>query len=102
MHFNNAAELLLSQHSHRLEEVQLLLESISKLEKSLKKYHKTFFLDHAQEQYRFPAHFNQVIIRVILARLKLGDRPTQKELKELWQWAPAGHRLVPIYVGVTS
>ncbi len=75
------AELLLSHHAHRLEAVQPLLESISKLEKTLKNYHKTFFLDHAQEQYRFPAHFNQVIIRVILARLGLGDRPTQKELK---------------------
>ena len=94
MHFNNAAELLLSHHAHRLQEVQPLLESISKLEKTLKKYHKTFFLDHAQEQYRFPAHFNQVIIRVILARLGLGDRPTQKELQELWQWVPPGLQLV--------
>lgn len=97
IHFSNAAELLLSYHAHRLKEVQPLLENISQLEKTLKKYHKTFFLDHAQEQYRFPAHFNQVIIRVILARLGLGDRPTQNELIELWQWTPQGHRLVPIY-----
>lgn len=97
MHFNNAAELLLNHHAHRLTEVQPLLENISQLEKTLKKYHKTFFLDHAQEQYRFPAHFNQVIIRLILARLGLGDRPPQKELKELWQWTPQGHKLVPIY-----
>ena len=96
MHFNNAAELLLRHHAHRLGEVRSLLESIAKLEKTLKKYHKTFFLDHAQEQYRFPAHFNQVIIRVILARLGLGDRPSQKALKELWQWVPKGHRFVPI------
>lgn len=109
-HFNNAAELLLSCHAHRLNEVQPLLENISKLEKRLKKYHKTFFLDHAQEQYRFPVHFNQVIVRVILARLGLGDspqerlrhRPTQKELKELWQWVPKGHSLVPIYAEATS
>lgn len=96
MHFNNAAELLLSHHAHRLAEVRSLLEDIAKLEKTLKKYHKTFFLDHAQEQYRFPAHFNQVIIRVILARLGLGDRPSQKALKELWQWVPQGHKFVPI------
>ena len=97
MHFSNAAELLLSHHAHRLQEVQPLLENISKLEKTLKKYHRSFFLDHAQEQHRFPPHFNQMIIQVILARLGLGDRPNPKALKELWQWTPQGHALVPIY-----
>lgn len=94
MHFNNAAELLLSYHAHRLDEVQPLLESISKLEKTLKKYHQAFFLDHAQEQHRFPPHFNQVVIQVILARLGVGDRPNPKALKDLWQWTPQGHTLV--------
>jgi hypothetical protein len=96
-HFNNAAELLLALHSHRLEEVKELLEKISALEKSLQKYHKTFFLDHAQEQYRFPAHFNSVLIRLILARLGLGPQPSSSELQELWQWVPAGCERVPIF-----
>jgi hypothetical protein len=97
MHFNNAAELLLTQHYHRLGEVPELLEQISWLEKSLQRYHKTFFLDHAQEQYRFPQHFNAVIMRLILARLGLGKQPISGELQELWQWVPAGCRLVPIF-----
>jgi hypothetical protein len=97
MHFNNAAELLLTKHSHRLGEVQGLLERISTLEKSLHKYHKTFFLDHAQEQYRFPPHFNSVLIRLILARLGMGLQPDTVELQELWQWLPSGHQLVPIF-----
>jgi hypothetical protein len=97
MHFNNAAELLLAQHQHRLGEIQGLLERISVLEKSLQKYHKTFFLDHAQEQYRFPPQFNSVLIRLILARLKLGVSPDRVELQELWQWVPTGSNLVPIF-----
>jgi hypothetical protein len=97
MHFNNAAELLLTKHSHRLGEVQELLKRISALEKSLQKYHKTFFLDHAQEQYRFPSHFNSVLIRFILARLDLGIQPSRSELQELWQWVPTGYQLVPIF-----
>jgi hypothetical protein len=97
MHFNNAAELLLTQHQHRLGEIQGLLERISVLEKSLQKYHKTFFLDHAQEQYRFPPQFNSVLIRLILARLKLGVSPDRVELQELWQWVPTGSNLVPIF-----
>jgi hypothetical protein len=97
MHFNNAAELLLTQHPHRLGEVKNFLKQIVALEKSLQKYHKTFFLDHAQEQYRFPPHFNSVIIRLILARLGLGSPPNQAELQELWQWVPTGCQLVPIY-----
>jgi hypothetical protein len=97
MHFNNAAELLLTKHHHRLGEVKGLLERISALEKSLQKYHKTFFLDHAQEQYRFPSHFNSVLIRFILARLDLGIQPSRSELQELWQWVPTGYQLVPIF-----
>jgi hypothetical protein len=96
MHFNNAAELLLTHHHHRLPEVPGLLAKIAILEKNLQKYHKTFFLDHAQEQYRFPPHFNSVIIRLILARLGLGKQPAQTELQELWQWVPSGYHLVPI------
>lgn len=101
MHFNNAAELLLVRHRDRLGEVKTFLEQISQLEGSLKTYYKTFFLDHAQEQYRFPRHFNQVIIRVILARLGLGQQPASKELKELWQWVPEGCSLVPIFDAAT-
>ncbi|PSB57154.1 hypothetical protein C7B77_09405 [Chamaesiphon polymorphus CCALA 037] len=97
MHFNNAAELLLAKYPHRLCEVPELLERISVLEKSLKKYHKTFFLDHTQEQYRFPPHFNSVLIRFILARLGLGIQPDRSELQELWQWVPNGYHLVPIF-----
>jgi hypothetical protein len=97
MHFNNAAELLLAKYPHRLDEVKELLERISALEKSLRKYHKTFFLDHTQEQYRFPPHFNSVSIRFILARLGLGVQPDRSELQELWQWVPNGYQLVPIF-----
>jgi hypothetical protein len=97
MHFNNAAVLLLTQHRHRLNEVNEFLVKISALEQNLKKYHKTFFLDHAQEQYRFPQHFNSVLIRLILARLGLGKQPNRVELQELWQWVPTGSRFVPIF-----
>jgi hypothetical protein len=97
MHFNNAAELLLNHHRHRFGEVRELLKQISALEKSLQQYHKTFFLDHAQEQYRFPPHFNSVLIRLILARLGLGISPDSRELQELWQWVPTGQQLVPIF-----
>ena len=96
MHFNNAAEVLLACHRHRFSEVKGFLEKISRLESSLKTYYKTFFLDHAQEQHRFPQPFNQVISRVILARLGLGQRPSAAELKHLWQWVPEGYSLVPI------
>jgi hypothetical protein len=96
MHFSNAAELLLANHTDRLNEVAPLLQQISALENRLGKYYKTFFLDHAQEQFRFPPHFNSVIIRVILARLGLGLPPQQSALKELWQWVPQGCQLVPI------
>ncbi|MEL6814330.1 MAG: hypothetical protein AAFP03_05890 [Cyanobacteria bacterium J06598_3] len=96
MHFSNAAELLLCHHTHRFAEIPMLLEKISQLEKSLTTYHKTFFLDHAQEKHRFPSEFNQVIIQVILARLGLGDRPHQSVIRALWQWVPEGCTLVPV------
>ena len=98
VHFNNAAEVLMARHAHRFGDVSLLLNDISKLEKSLKKYHNTFFLDHAQEKHRFPPCFNQVIIQLILARLQLGSRPEQDELRMLWQWVPKHHKLVPAYI----
>lgn len=101
MHFNNAAEVLLTGHRHRLTEVKRLLEQISQLESRLKTYYKTFFLDHAQEQHRFPPQFNQVISRVILARLGLGQRPTSPELRQLWEWVPEGYGLVPIVATAT-
>jgi hypothetical protein len=96
LHFNNAAQLLLSQHAHRLGEVAALLEQISALETRLKCYYNTFFLDHAQEQYRFPPQFNAVLMRLILAHLGLGHRPSVSELQDLWQWAPQEYRIVPI------
>jgi hypothetical protein len=96
MHFNNAAVLLLADHADRLDQVESLLQQISALEQRLGKYYKTFLLDHAQEQFRFPPHFNAVIIRVILARLGLGPQPTQSALQELWQWVPSGCQWVPI------
>jgi hypothetical protein len=86
MHFRNAAQVLLQEHSHRLWEMEPLLQDIANLEKSLGKYYNTFFLDHAQEQFRFPSHFAQVIIQVILAQFGLGDRPSAKTLQSLWQW----------------
>jgi hypothetical protein len=88
MHFSNAAELLLFYHADRLGEVKELLHAISELEGQLGTYYKSFFLDHAQETFRFPPHFNQVIIQVILARLGLGQPPKQSELQTLWQWVP--------------
>jgi hypothetical protein len=89
MHFNNAAELLLFYHADRLDEVPAFLHAISELESQLGTYYKSFFLDHAQEIDRFPPNFNAVIIRLILARLGLGQPPKQNELQELWQWIPS-------------
>jgi hypothetical protein len=90
MHFNNAAELLLNQHDRRLGEVGELLAEIAALEQSLETYHQSFFLDHAQEKYRFPPEFNPVLIRLILSRLGLGPQPHQWELQALWQGVPHG------------
>lgn len=86
MHFRNAAQVLWQKHSHRLWEMEPLLQDIANLEKSLGKYYNTFFLDHAQERFRFPSHFDQVIIQVILAQFGLGDRPSAKTLQSLWKW----------------
>lgn len=97
-HFNNAAELLLLHHSHRLREVPHLLRQIVALEHSLGKYHKAFFLDHAQEQHRFPPNFNQLISQVVLARLGLERSPKQSDLRQLWQWTPEGQTLTPVSV----
>ena len=95
IHFSNAAEVLLSCHAHRLSEVPKLLSDICKLESSLSTYHRTFFLDHAQEKHRFPPCFNSVITQVVLARLGLASQPKQQTVRALWQWTPDGHRLVP-------
>ncbi len=97
MHFNNAAVLLLNQYRDRFDEVPNLLMQIGCLETHLKKYHKTFFLDHAQEQYRFPPCFNAVLTRLILARLGLGERPDRSELLNLWRWVPDDCRIMPIF-----
>ena len=55
MHFNNAAELLLSLHSHRLGEVKRFLEKISTLENRLKTYYKTFFWIMRKNSIGFPS-----------------------------------------------
>ena len=85
LHFSQAAELILDLHSDRLDEIEALLQDISNLEHSLGTYYKTFFLDHAQEQFRFPPHFNTVIIQVVLARLGRASYPDASLLKSLWQ-----------------
>jgi hypothetical protein len=88
MHFNNAATLVLHYYTDRLDQVEPLLRQISTLEHNLGTYYKSFFLDHAQEQFRFPPQFNDVIIQVILARLGLAAYPDRQELQQLWQWQP--------------
>ncbi|MEB3292031.1 MAG: hypothetical protein VKJ24_02610 [Synechococcales bacterium] len=95
-HFNNAAEILLTHHTDRLSQVEPLLHTIATLETHLGKYYKTFLLDHAQEQFRFPPQFNRVIIQVVLARLGLAQHPSQTTLRQLWQWTPPGHTWTPI------
>ena len=104
-HFNNAAELLLANHPQRLGEVPELLAQIANLEQNLPKYYQTFFLDRAQERYRFPPHFNSAMMQLILERLGLSapakDRAQRLaqglKLQELWQWVPTGYHLVPIF-----
>lgn len=91
MHFSNAAEIILNCHGDRLDQIEPLLQEISNLENSLGKYYKSFFLDHAQEQFRFPPNFNAAIIQIVLARLGLAKFPSSRVLKELWQWIPAGY-----------
>jgi len=95
-HFSNAAEIILTNHVHRLSEVSELLKEMVVLEKTLGTYHQSFFLDHAQEQHRFPSNFNQLITQVVLARLGLDSFPSQEELKQLWQWTPEGLSLTPV------
>jgi hypothetical protein len=80
--------LILTHHGDRLDQVAPLLQEISNLEDRLGKYYKSFFLDHAQEQFRFPRNFNAVIIQVILARLGLARYPDSRAIKKLWQWIP--------------
>ncbi len=96
LHFRNAAAVLLAGHGDRLGEVAGILDQVMALEKQLGRYCKTFLLDHAQEQFRFPPQFNAVIGRMVLAQLGLGDRPSQQELQDLWQWKPDGGGMVPV------
>jgi hypothetical protein len=96
IHFNNAVNFIKKNHSDRIQEIPFLLEQISQLESKLRRYCKTFFLDHAQEQFRFPKNFNQVIIQMILARFGLDKFPN--EANTLWSWKPDGCVLVPTVV----
>ncbi len=94
IHFNNAVNLIQKNHAHRISEIPDLLQKISQLESQLNRYCKTFFLDHAQEQFRFPKNFNQVIIQMILARFGFNRFPDNAN--HLWSWKPDGCSLVPI------
>ena len=96
IHFNNAVNLIKKNHSDRIQEIPFLLDQISQLESKLRRYCKTFFLDHAQEQFRFPKNFNQVIIQMILARFGLDKFPNEANI--LWSWKPDGCVLVPTVV----
>jgi hypothetical protein len=93
IHFNNAVNVIHKKHAHRIQEIPSLLHHVAQLELSLGRYCKTFFLDHAQEQFRFPANFNKVIIQIILARLGLEKYP--REGSHLWSWKPQGFSLIP-------
>ncbi len=93
IHFNNAVGVIEKNHSHRIKEIPSLLNRIAQLEYELGRYCKTFFLDHAQEQFRFPANFNQVLIEIILARFGLAQYPLGAN--NLWRWKPDGLSLVP-------
>jgi hypothetical protein len=66
-HFSNAATLIKHCHADKILQIQPLLAQISQMEAQLTDYPQTFFLDHAQERHRFPADFNQQVIRRILA-----------------------------------
>lgn len=88
MHFSNAAMVLLAHHTDRFHQVESLLYQISDLEHCLGTYYQSFFLDHAQEQFRFPEQFNSLMIQQVLARLGLGKQPSASALKEMWRWTP--------------
>ena len=83
MHFQNASQVIKQNHYKRIYEIPIILEMVSSLERSLGRYCKTFFLDHAQEQDRFPCNFNDLIIEIILAHFNLGPYPKNADL--LWQ-----------------
>ncbi len=98
-HFSNAAELILSLYPDRLKDVSATLTKFDIREKQLActgSYHGTFFLDHAQEQARFPKDFNAITMQVIEARLGIASLPSQDKLKRLWQWKPEGYAFVPV------
>ncbi len=98
-HFSNAAELILTLYPERLKDVSATLAKFDVREKQLARtgsYHGTFFLDHAQEQARFPTDFNAVTMQVIQARLGIAAMPSQEKVKRLWQWKPKGCQFVPV------
>lgn len=98
-HFSNAAELILSLYPERLTDVPATLAKFDAREKLLARtgsYHGTFFLDHAQEQARFPSDFNATTMQVIQARLGITAMPSQEKVKRLWQWKPEGRQFVPV------
>ncbi len=98
-HFSNAAELILALYPERLKDVEATLAKFDVREKQLARtgsYHGTFFLDHAQEQARFPSDFNAITMQVIQARLGIAAMPSQERLTRLWQWKPAGCEFVPV------
>ena len=95
-HAQNAIQLLIERHGHRLGEVEETLSQIIELEASLGRYCKTFFLDHAQEQNRFPPFFNEVVVQIILSRLGLADKPSGARVRETWNWKPVGQHLTPV------
>lgn len=82
-HFRHFLNILKHNYSHRLKELPDFFHDLIKLEKSLGRYYHTFLLDHAQEMYRFPPYFSEVIVQLILAELNLGDRPSTAVIKSL-------------------
>jgi hypothetical protein len=100
IHFQNAVRVIQEKHGDRQAEIPNLLQSIAQLENNLGRYCKTFFLDHAQEQFRFPPQFNEVIIQIILAQFNLGNYP--KNANCLWSWKPEGWKFVPMLTDTIS
>ena len=94
VHFQNAVQVIQIMHYERYAEIPALLGQVAQLEKALGRYCQSFFLDHAQEQHRFPPNFNQVIIQMILAHLGWGDYPPAAY--HLWSWRPAGQTFTPL------